>query len=296
MLKTFQSTIKKNRFASIFKIAAALIISITFGSCSKDNNNTYPDFSQEIVSLSTHQLTAYKSFHNSNYLVILESGLGDNHSIWNTHRLAEKIAQKSDVVLYDRAGYGNSGSGINPRNINQLRLELESIVNHFSNGRKVILIGHSLGGLIIRDFAIKNPTKTAGLLFIDPTHEQYNNPTQELEDELFSIFNSNFGPNFGGTLEVQQLIEDLQYCSNLPVLPDVPTIVLTSMKHDSTNNYSDAIYNSTREVWFQSHETLGNNLTDFTHIGTVKSGHYIMREEPTLFLNNFNLLLSKLNP
>lgn len=295
MSKMFLSVLKKNQFLIGSKTVALLIITFSLTSCSKDGETTYPQFNKEIVQLPTHQLTAHKSSSNSTYLVILESGLGDDHSIWNSHHLAEKIAQKSDVVMYDRANYGESDSGPNPRNIDQLRIELEYVINHFSNGRKVILIGHSLGGLIIRDYAIKNPTKTAGLLFVDPTHEQYNNPTQELEDYMYTLFSQNFGSNFGGTLEIQQLIEDLQYTSSLPNLPDVPMIVLTSMKHDENNNNSDATYNLTREDWYNAHETLGNSISDFTHIGTTNSGHYIMTEESNLFLENFDLLFSKIN-
>jgi pimeloyl-ACP methyl ester carboxylesterase len=55
--------------------------------------------------------------------------------------------------------------------INKLRSELEIVIDLFSNGTKVILIGHSLGGMIIRDFAIKTPSKIAALRFVDASHE-----------------------------------------------------------------------------------------------------------------------------
>ncbi len=70
------------------------------------------------------------------------------------------------MVIYDRAGIGKSETGPNPRNIERLSAELDSVINNF----KVILVGHSLGGLIIRDYAIKNPEKTGTMLFVDPTH------------------------------------------------------------------------------------------------------------------------------
>lgn len=270
------------------KIAISIIISFFYSSCSKDENQSSPTFTESQISLSTHKLTAYSIIQNSKYLVVFEAGLGDDHSVWNEKKLPTQIYSKSDVVVYDRAGYGKSEVGPNPRNIGRLRSELESVINQFSRGRKVILIGHSLGGMIIRDYAIKNPTKIAGLLFIDPSHENYNQPTQADEDFIYNYFNSNYGAIFGGTLEARELIENSQYTSTLPNLPNIPVIVISSMKVDTDHSISD------RQLWFGAHETLKNGVTDFIHIATTNSGHYIMNDEPNLVINNFNLLLSKL--
>jgi pimeloyl-ACP methyl ester carboxylesterase len=190
--------------------------------------------------------------------------------------------------MYDRAGYGQSENGPGPRNIDRLRSELDSVINKFSNGRKVILIGHSLGGMIIRDYAVKNPFKTAALLFIDPSHEFYNHPSQAEEDMLYDASKNANGANFGGTLEAREFIEDLQYVSTLASLPNVPVIVLTSMQLDATHSSSD------KQIWYNAHELLKNGVTDFTHIATTNSGHYIMIDEPTLVIDNFKLLISKL--
>ena len=46
--------------------------------------------------------------------------------------------------------------------------------------------------------------------------------------------------------------------------------------------------------WFNSKEALRNGVTDFTHITTTKSGHYIMLSEPNLVITNIQTLLSKL--
>ena len=64
--------------------------------------------------------------------------------------------------------------------------DLDRVIDRFANGRKIILVGHSLGGMIIRDYAIKNPSKVAGILFIDPSHEAFLNPTQAQEDFYYN--------------------------------------------------------------------------------------------------------------
>lgn len=271
----------------LLKSVVAILILFLFTSCSK-NDEPEINFIESKVTLPTHRLTAYSIIKNTKYLVVFESGLGDDHSVWNVKNVPRKIHAYVDVVTYDRAGYGNSEIGSTPRNIDRLRSELENVVDQFSNGRKVILIGHSLGGMIIRDYAIQNPTKIAGLLFIDPSHENYNQPSQSDEDLIYNLFNSNYGPTFGGTLEARELIEYSQYTSSLPNLPKIPVIVISSMKVDTEHSLSD------RQLWFDAHEMLKNGVTDFTHITTTNSGHYIINDEPNLVIDNFNLLLSKL--
>ncbi len=57
----------------------------------------------------------------------------------------------------------------------------------------------------------------------------------------------------------------------------------------------EAPYTATdKQKWFNAHELLKKGLTDFTHISTLNSGHYIFIDEPNLVLDNLNLLISKL--
>lgn len=272
----------------------SFLIGLLLLSCSKDDDVSAQSFKKDFIDLGTHKIATYSIETNGNYLVVFESGLADDHSVWKAKKVAEKIGKNTSVVIYDRGGYGKSTIDNNPRNVQRLNLELEAVVNKFANGRKVILVAHSLGGLIIRDYAIKNPDKTAGLLFVDPSHEHYNQPTQQIEDIIYNAFKDAYGTNSGATKEARELIEDFSYVSSLPDLPNIPVVVLTSMKQDQSNNTSDQTYGKTRQDWYDAHELLKNGVTDFTHIQTLNSGHYIMKEEPELVISNFNLLLSKL--
>ena len=265
-------------------------IILTCISCSKDNEDAPKNttFEETQINLTSHKLTAFSIINNSKYLIVFESGLGDDHTVWQDKKVANEIAKSSDVLLYDRAGYGKSETNNSPRNILKLRTELEQVINNLSNGRKVILVGHSLGGMIIRDYAIHNPTKTAGIVFVDVSHEMYNNPTQSDEDQIYTFFNSNYGTNFGATIESRELVEDSQYMSTLSNLPDIPVIAITSMKIDSDHDAAD------RQLWYNSKEALKTGVTDFTHETTTNSGHYIMLEEPNLVITKIKLILSKL--
>jgi hypothetical protein len=270
------------------KFVLILLASFLIQSCNKAK------FNETAIDLSTHKLVTYSVIRNTKYLVVFESGLGDDHATWNKKNIVSNISTVTDVLLYDRAGIGKSEIGPNPRNIERLSAELGKVINKFSNGRKIILVGHSLGGLIIRDYAIKNPEKTAAILFVDPAHELYNHFTQSNEDTICNSISHIFGPNYGGVSEARELIEDIQYSSTLSNLPNVPVIVLTSMKQNADNVAADKMNSSSRQGHYDAHEQLKTGVTDFTHISTTNSGHYIMYEEPNLITDNIRLLISKL--
>lgn len=288
--KLKRNKIIKTQLRCVFIAITFTIFSI---SCSDDDRNRSTEYPGTTVDLGTHQLMAYTVSKKSKYLVVFESGHGNDHTSWYSTGKSSEILSisnflNSDVLLYDRAGYGKSGFNTEPRNINKLRSELETVVNQFANGRKLVLAGHSLGGLIIRDYAIKNPEKVAGLLFVDPSHEKYNNLSQEQINTFYTNYKTIYGANSGIALETLQLIEDFKYMATLPNLPDVPVVVLTSMKTDAENNAAS------KQQWYNAHEFLKAGVTDFTHISTVKSGHFIQLDEPQLVLNNINFILSKL--
>ena len=255
--------------------------------CGKEEDIDIP-LNEQFVEFSSHQLMTFSTQNNSEYLIVFESGLGDDHQVWTRNSFIEKANKMMDILIYDRGGYGQSTINNNPRNIEQLNFELESIVAQHAGNRKVILVGHSLGGMIIRDYAIKNPTKTAALLFIDASHELYNNPSQEEENLIYNAFQDAFGENSGAAREARELIENSQYMESLSNLPDIPVIAISSMKIDNNHDQQD------RDLWFQSKEKLKEGVADFEHVTTTKSGHYIMLEEPELVLNNLSQLIAKL--
>lgn len=271
-----------------------LLTTLLLTNCKKDNHEDLGLFRQDFIELGTHRIAAYSIETDSRYLVVFESGLGDDHSVWTKKKVAETISENCAVVIYDRGGYGKSTINNSVRNVEQLTSELEAVVDQYAAGRKVILVGHSLGGLVIRDYAIKNPGRTAGLLFADPSHEAYNQPTQAIEDLIYNAFSSSYGAGSGPAKEARELVENFSYISRQPGLPDIPVVVLTSMKQDDANNTSDLTYHKSRQDWYNAHESLKNGVTDFTHIQTTASGHYIITEEPDLVTGQFNLLLSRL--
>ncbi len=97
--------------------------------------------------------------------LVLDAGLGNSSLIWTD--LQPKLAETTQVCSYDRAGFGWS----EPRSIRQdadaIASELHQLLTVAGVTGPIVLMGHSIGGLYIRDFAAHYPAQVAGLIFID---------------------------------------------------------------------------------------------------------------------------------
>ena len=98
--------------------------------------------------------------------VVLDYGLGGNIENWRN--IFPEIARFTRVVAYDRAGYGKSEPGPEPRSQVQIATELHTLLHRANIAPPYVLVGHSLGGANIRAFAHLFKEEVAGLVFVDP--------------------------------------------------------------------------------------------------------------------------------
>ena len=258
-------------------IMIVIVSLLLMTSCNNDDDNTPSLTPTNMVDAGDYNLYA-ESLGEGEHTLVFESGLGDNYEVW--YELLG-LSETNQVIAYNRAGYAPSEMANNDRHIIQLAEDLHQAILSKSQNDRVILVGHSLGGAVIRYYAIQHPEMVEALLFVDPSHEVYGMPSQDYEDGL--VENLNNQGLFHVAKEAEQLIENLQILAQLPTLPDVPTIVLSSIRD---REGEDALN------WVNAHSTLGESVTDFTHITTENSGHYIQIEEPQLVYEAINALLN----
>ena len=87
--------------------------------------------------------------------------------------LHEQASRFTTSVLYDRSGTGWSGHAELPRSATEVTDELRSLLRVAGVPAPYVFVGHSLGGLYARRFAQRFPADVAGLVFLDPAHEDY---------------------------------------------------------------------------------------------------------------------------
>jgi pimeloyl-ACP methyl ester carboxylesterase len=102
-------------------------------------------------------------------LVVFESGHQSSATYW--HWYGEELAGRVDTLTYSRAGYG--ASSYFSRDSFSLREsvdDLVDLVDGVAGDRKVVLVGHSLGGYLVTMAAERLGSRVESLVLIDPTH------------------------------------------------------------------------------------------------------------------------------
>lgn len=103
--------------------------------------------------------------------VILESGLDTSGSqAWRT--VQPRIAEDTRVCSYDRAGILWSEPRPEPRDANRISVELHGLLAAASVAPPYVMVGHSLGGLIVRVYHEKFPDEVAGIVLVDSSHPE----------------------------------------------------------------------------------------------------------------------------
>jgi pimeloyl-ACP methyl ester carboxylesterase len=101
----------------------------------------------------------------------------------------EQVSQFTTSVLYDRGGTGWSEACDLPRTATEVTDELRSLLHQASVPAPYLLVGHSLGGAYAQRYAQRFPDEVAGLLLLEPAHEDFDAhmPGQTTLDQLRGV-------------------------------------------------------------------------------------------------------------
>jgi len=102
--------------------------------------------------------------------IILAAGMGDFSLIWA--KVQPEVARFTRVCSYDRGGYGWSEPSPQPRTANTMAAELHTLLVNANIQGPYVLVGHSMGGMLVRVYAHNYPDKVAGLVLVDSAHEE----------------------------------------------------------------------------------------------------------------------------
>lgn len=111
--------------------------------------------------------------------VVIDAGNGSFSVEWMP--IQEGLSQTARVCVYDRSGYGWSEAGPGPRDGMQVVSELHDLLQAAGEAGPYVLVGHSLGGVHVRMFAVQYPDEVAGLVLVDTAHPLGITPAFELQ-------------------------------------------------------------------------------------------------------------------
>lgn len=97
--------------------------------------------------------------------VIFEAGLADDSLTWSEVQPA--IAKTTRNCSYDRAGYGWSDPSPKLRDAKTIAEELHTLLKKAGMNGPLVLVGHSVGGMYVREYASLYRPDVEGMVLVD---------------------------------------------------------------------------------------------------------------------------------
>lgn len=211
--------------------------------------------------------------------VVMDAGYGDHSKAWKN--IAPEIAAFTEVVLYDRAGLGNSEKSSDPRTSDHMVDELKEMLTSMTIKPPYLLVGHSFGGVNMRLFATKYPDEVSGLILVDSTPEEYKErflPTMPAE------FQKKYKKQFVLEGNYQEFMGSLKLAKETRRQLDIPLIVISAGKK--------AYYSvRSQELWNNMQQELLTISTNSRYIVAENSAHYIQYDEPMIVVDAIRSLI-----
>ena len=103
-------------------------------------------------------------------LVVFEAGSGLGRTCWDP--VVPLLADRARLVAYDRAGFCRSGRTREQLGIDDMAADLVALTEAVApESAPLVLVAHSMGGLVARRAAERLGPRLGGLLLLDPTPE-----------------------------------------------------------------------------------------------------------------------------
>lgn len=133
----------------------------------------------DLINVGGHQIHLYCTGEGSPTVILEAAGPG-----WSVYwsRVQPDLAKVTRVCSYDRAGFGWSESGPSPRTGRRIANELHTLLTRAGISGPYVLVGHSLGGFIVRLYRQIHPKDVVGMVLVDAGHER------QFEQEEFRKF------------------------------------------------------------------------------------------------------------
>jgi pimeloyl-ACP methyl ester carboxylesterase len=199
--------------------------------------------------------------------VVLEAGLNDGAASWK--RVIPLLAPHVRVAAYDRAGIGGSAPARGLVTIERQIDDLASVITGLGAGR-CVLAGHSWGGILVQLLAFRRPELAAGLVLVDPGHEEMDSalplPVLWGWRIMRTVFPDELREDAPVTLAA---VRELRTAARS--FPDVPVVVMSAAR---------GFPRRFRANWTRLQAGLAAAAPQGRHVVVDRTGHNIPRNRP----------------
>jgi len=248
--------------------------------------------------------------------VLFEAGLGGSALEWQP--IQEIIAKRTRSCVYDRAGYAWSDPSPYPRHARQLAIEAAAMLKQLSLTESLLLVGHSFGGLIVRELAAQPGINVDAMVLIDSSHEDQfermqvegskamipagnhfviapSDVPENLPEEIrrkvkaFSRMRKSYAATHA---EMAKFKESAKQAKETRAKVDYPVTVISR----GLDLYSDTNTDMNRNtIWQQLQRDLVSLSSDGRFIQAENSGHHVHADDPALIVKVVEGLLDEID-
>ena len=227
---------------------------------------------------------AYECAGHGSPTVILEAGYTASGIDTYGRAVLPALARRTRVCTYDRAGDGLSDArpaSVRPLTGATQARELHTLLHVIGAGPPYVLVGHSYGGMITREFAARYRAEVAGMVLIDASSE----PEVAVYDRLHA------GPWIDGTVQPapNQRVDihaTVRQLERAPRLGSMPLIVITA------GVLQDQWLKTVPALEAQAQTRLAGLSADSIHVLDRGIGHLIPALDPQIVIAASQAVLS----
>lgn len=209
--------------------------------------------------------------------VVFESGLGDGKEAWAS--VFKAVSSETRAIAYDRAGYGQSEGSDVARDGLQIVRELRALLQTENIPPPYVLVGHSLGGTIVKLFARIYPDEVAGVVLVDARHSDFVRRCRRM-----GVFRLLYEPPLALFMLARSAIrgeliasaQTMKQARRAGPFPAVPLIVMT--RRQTASHWPGGV----ARAWARSQLSMAK----LSALGRIKvcddSGHHVHKDRPDL--------------
>lgn len=243
---------------------------LTVGGCASKTDDAH-------VAIVDGHRVAYQVLGNGKPVVVMISGLGDDMSSFRD--VAAEIAEVATVIIYDRAGYGESGAVMGPRDAQAAERELSGLLAQIGVSGPYMLVGHSVGGLFAEYYAVMHPGEVEGLILEDSRPADF---TRRCEAAGVGMCTApelavRFMPN-GAQGEFAALSQTIAQVEAAGPVQGRDVLVLSRSVEPNAAGFD--------RIWFVAQDDLALRYPGSRHLVASRSGHYVHHDQAQWFVSS----------
>jgi pimeloyl-ACP methyl ester carboxylesterase len=231
----------------------------------------------------------YHQKGKGNVPIVFVSGLGEDHNTWQT--VQDSVSAFALTLSYDRSGLGRSEYNNEKKDLLSITNELNKLIKLTKLVKPVIIVGHSLGCQVVKEYALLYPSTIKAIVFIDPGYNEEILKAR-VSDSLWQKREKalkQYLPEFNIAQK-----EELKYVNRAAAISDsiklntkIPVVLFTATKINPEFPCSM----EELKVKEESHNLWLKSMPSAIHKIVPESRHYIQNDMPSLIIQSIHEML-----